>query len=143
MKDCRRNAQPFLLQGGCKIFLRLAWILIWMVVLLTAGCGSSAGRIISVTNGQPGQTLVASVGDTIEVTLQTIGPGQYGDPLVSSGSLRFLGQSPAGAPNPGGPRQLYRFEAVTSGQAEITIQHAGGLPQGPTPPTFTLIVKVK
>jgi hypothetical protein len=143
MKDCRRIAQPFLLHSGDKISQGRAWILIWMVVLLAAGCGSSAGRIISVTNGQPGQTLVASVGDTIEVTLQTIGPGQYGDPLVSSGSLRFLGQSPAGAPNPGGPRQLYRFKAVASGQAEITIQHTRGLPQGPTPPAFTLIVKVQ
>jgi hypothetical protein len=143
MKDCRRIAQPFLLQGGCKIFLRLAWFLVWMIVLVAPGCNSSGSSVIRVTNGVAGQSVVASVGDTIEVTLQNIVPGQYGDPLVSSGSLRFLGQSPAGAPNPGGPRQLYRFEAVTSGQAEITIQHTGGLPQGPTPPAFTLIVKVK
>jgi hypothetical protein len=143
LKDCRRITQPFFLHSGNKISHGRAWLLIWIFVLLVAGCGSSTGRIIIVTNEQPGQTLVASVGDTIEVTLQTIGPGQYGDPLVSSGSLRFLGQSPAGAPNPGGPRQLYRFEAVTSGQAEITIRHTGGLPQGPTPPAFTLFIKVQ
>jgi hypothetical protein len=113
------------------------------VLLITVGCGSSWSQIISVDNGDAGRTVVASVGEKIEVTLQTIGPGQYGDPALSSGSVRFLGESPAGVPNPGGPRQLYRFEAVTSGRADITIPHTGGFPEGPAIPVFAITVTVQ
>ena len=48
--------------------------------------------------------MVASVGERIEVTLQTIGPGQYENIVVSSELVRFLGEASAGAPNPGRPR---------------------------------------
>jgi hypothetical protein len=99
-----------------------------MILLLTVGCGPTASKIISLDNGNTGQSVVAAVGEKIEVTLQTVGPGQYGDPIVTSGSVKFLEESSAGTPNPGGPRQLYRFEAVSSGQANITIPHTGGLP---------------
>jgi hypothetical protein len=143
MNTYGRIARPSLLQSGGKVSQWSIWFLIWVIVLLSTGCSSSGSRVISVSNGQVGQSVVASVGDKIELTLQTIGPGQYGTPVVSSASLKFLEELPAGAPNPGGSRQLYRFEAVTSGQAEITIQHTGGFPQGPTTPDFTLIVKVK
>jgi hypothetical protein len=96
-----------------------------------------------VDNGDAGRRVEASVGDTIEITLQTIGPGQYGDPILSSGSLMFLGVSFADKPIPAGPTQLYRFEAVASGQADITIPHTGGLPGGPVTPAFVIIVSVK
>jgi hypothetical protein len=55
-------------------------------------------------------------------------PGSYGTPVLSSGSIRFLGESSPGPPNPGGPRQLYRFEAVAAGRAELTIPHVDGFP---------------
>ena len=57
-----------------------------------------------MTNGVAGQSVVASVGERIEVTLQTIGPGQYENIVVSSELVRFLGEASAGAPNPGRPR---------------------------------------
>ena len=121
-----------------QLSLRRACLLVWMVLLLTVGCGPSGSKIISLNNENTGQSVVATVGEKIEVTLQTVGPGQYGDPIVSSGSVKFLEESSAGTPNPGGPRQLYRFEAVSSGQANITIPHTGGLPDA-----FTLTVTVK
>ena len=77
------------------------------------------------------------------VAVQTIGPGQYETPTVSSGSIRFLGESSAGLPNPGGPRQLFQFEGMSVGRAEITIPHTildAGLPQ--TPP-FAIAVDVR
>ena len=138
MKVHKRIAQLSLRRERGKASLRHACLLVWMVLLLTVGCGPSRGKIISVNNENTGQSVVASVGEKIEVTLQTIGPGQYGDPILSSGSVKFLEESSAGTPNPGGPRQLYRFEAVSSGQANITIPHTGGLPNA-----FTITVTVK
>jgi hypothetical protein len=113
-----------------------------MAVLLV-GCGSSESKIIRVDNGGAGRSVIASVGDKIEVTLQTVGPGQYGDPILSSESVKFLAESSAGAPNAGGPRQLYRFETVSSGRVDITIPHTGGLPDGPAVPAFMITVTVK
>src|SRR5262245_34981303 len=95
-------------------------------VLPAIGCDSTGSQTISLSNADSGRTVVAAVGDKIEVTLQTIGPGQYGTPNASSVSVMFLGESsPPGQPNPGGVRQLYRFEAVSPGRADITIPHSG------------------
>ena len=143
MKVRRRIAQLSLRREGGKASRCRACFLVWMAVLLTVGCGSSGSKIISVSNGDAGQSVDASVGETIEVTLQTVRPGQYGDPILSSGSVKFLEESSAGAPNPGGPRQLYRFEAVSSGRVNITIPHTGDLPDGPAIPAFTITVTVK
>ena len=143
MKVRRRIAQLSLRREGGKASLCRASFLAWMALLLTVGCGSSGSKIISVDNGDAGQSVVASVGEKIEVTLQTVGPGQYGDPTLSSESVKFLEESSSGTPNPGGSRQLYRFEAVSSGQVDITIPYTGGLPDGPAIPAFTITVMVK
>ena len=138
MKVHKRIVQLSLRREGGKASLCRTCFLIWMVILLIVGCSPSESKIISVDNENTGQSVVASVGEKIEVTLQTVGPGQYGDPILSSGSVKFLEESSAGTPNPGGPRQLYRFEAVSSGQADITIPHTGGLSDA-----FTITVTVK
>jgi hypothetical protein len=113
-----------------------------VAVLPGIGCGSSGSQTIALNNADSGKTIVAAVGDKIEVTLQTIGPGQYGTPSLSAASVTFLGESsPPGQPNPGGVRQLYRFEAVSSGHADIAIPHEGGFSQSPMP-SFALSVDV-
>ncbi len=132
----------------CRRILRSSlhlevWSLMGMAVLLSAGCGSSGGRVISLDNTDLGRSVVVAAGDKIEVTLQTVGPGQYGDPVISSGSVRYLEESDAAIANPGGPRQIYRFEAVASGRAVITITHTGGFPNEPATPAFTLTVSVQ
>jgi hypothetical protein len=112
-----------------------------MAVLAAIGC-SSGSQTISLGNADSGRTVVAAVGDTIEVILQTIGPGQYGIPSSSSVSVRFLGESsPPGQPNPGGVRQLYRFEAIATGRADINIPHSGSVPQNPMSP-FSITIEV-
>jgi hypothetical protein len=113
-----------------------------MAACVAAGCSSSGSETISLYNDDSGRTVVAAVGDRIEVTLQTIGPGQYGTPSSSSATVRFLGESsPPGQPNPGGVRQLYRFEVVAPGRADITIPHGGSQPLAPRPPfEFTVDV---
>jgi hypothetical protein len=55
----------------------------------------------------------------------------------------FLGESSAGAPNPGGARQLYQFDAVASGRADISIPHTGEVPGWPVIPAFAITVEVE
>jgi hypothetical protein len=112
------------------------------VILLVVSCHSSSNRI-SLDNSSNGHTISVAPGDKIDITLQTIGPGQYETPIVSSGSVRFLGEASAGLQGPAGPRQLFRFEAVTVGRAEITIPHTILDPPPPQIPPFAIAVDVR
>jgi hypothetical protein len=111
---------------------------------LALACHSSnaaTNTTIALGNSDSGRIIAAQVGATIEVTLQTIGPGQYGTPTVTGASIQFLGEFSAGPSNPGGPRQLFRFEAASVGQAYVTVPHVGESPIGSTPPfEFTVTV---
>lgn len=66
------------------------------------------------------------VHETIDLTLQTIGPGEYGEPQLSSTAVVFDGTDAASPPNPGGPRQIYRFHAEAPGTVLVTIPHSEG-----------------
>ena len=112
-------------------------------MLLALGCDSGRGpnTTVSLTNADNGRSLAVLVGDEIDITLQTIGPGSYGTPVLSSGSVRFLGESSPGPQNPGGPRQLFRFEAVSVGRVAITIPHMDGFPLPREP--FVIAVDVR
>ena len=118
-----------------------AWVF-GLALLAASGCGSSEKQTLRLDNGDGGRRLMAAIGDTIEVTLQTIGPGHYGSPVLSSGSVVFLGESSAGPTVPAGPTQLYRFEVVAPGLAEITIAHTGDPTEGPAIPPFVVTVGV-
>jgi len=120
--------------------LVLAWVC--GVGLSTFGCGSRQSQTISLGNADAGRTVAAAVADEIHLTLQTIGPGQYGDPSVSSRAAVFLGESPAGPSNPGGPTQLFRFEAIAPGRADITVPHTGDPPEGAAVPPFSVTLQV-
>jgi hypothetical protein len=109
---------------------------------LNVSCHPSTSSRIELGNSDNGRSLAVAVGDEIDVTLQTIGPGQYDTPTVSSGAVQFLGESLAGAPNPGGPTQLFRFEAAASGRVVVTLPHAAGLLDGPVIPAFGITVTV-
>jgi endonuclease YncB( thermonuclease family) len=93
------------------------------VALLAGACGSSH-ETIRLGNADSGSAVTAAQGDTLEVTLQTIGPGHYGTPEISSPSVAFVGEAPVTRPNPGGPTQRFRFEASSTGRATITISHS-------------------
>jgi len=70
----------------------------------------------------------------VDLTLGTVGPGQYGEPTISSAAVRFEGMTLPAAQNPGGPTQLYKFRAVAVGAAVIIIPHD----TKPAPFTLTL-----
>jgi hypothetical protein len=109
-------------------------------VLVIPGCGVSqpSRNRVSLTNGDSGRAVSVAVGDGIDITLQTVGPGQYStNPTVSSGVLRFVSVSDVRPPNPGGPRQLFRFDTVGQGRATISIPHTV------QPTAFELTVDVR
>jgi hypothetical protein len=129
-------------RSGVRSRFVVGWA--WGVSLsLSVGCGSMRNQTISLSNDDAGRIVVAAVGDRIEVTLQTIGPGQYGNPTMSSRAVLFLDESSVGPPIPAGPTQLYRFEAIASGQADITVPHSGDPPEGPGVPAFSISVRVQ
>jgi hypothetical protein len=104
---------------------------------LIAGCSPSP---LEVDGGHSGQAVTAVVGQEIRVTLGTIGPGNYGDPQISSSAVRFLNMTYPKEQNPGGPTQVYRFEAMSAGRAQIHIPHEGGFPVPRDPFTLTIVV---
>jgi hypothetical protein len=88
-----------------------------------ASQSSVPGHVLSLDNRNSGQRVTAAVGQPIQITLQTIGPGQYVSPQISSPAIRFVSAGFAEKPNPGGPRQIYRFRAGSEGEAHISIPH--------------------
>ena len=96
-------------------------------------CGSPSspsGKVLRFDNGDNGRVLSVGLDDEIDVTLQTIGPGQYDEhPSVSSPAVAFSKVSILMPANPGGPRQLFQFRAVTAGHAVISLSHTGQNPR--------------
>jgi hypothetical protein len=119
-------------------------------LLLAAACTNAAQPAPAIESTQPMTTspiaLTAADADRVvslhpgqefSITLQTIGGGDYGDPQISSPCVRFLGLAPASMQNPGGPRQVFQFQAVSAGEAHIVVPHS----ERPSP--FSLTVSVK
>ena len=113
-------------------------LLIWLTTALSAVSCSPSGPV-SLDNEDNGRTVSLAGGMEADLTLQTIGGGHYGDPVVSSPAISFLGTTYPADQNPGGPRQLYRFRAAAPGTADISIPHVGGFNE--TPP-FVLTLDV-
>ncbi len=101
-----------------------------------ASCGNGNDHPRELDNANNGDVVTAAVGDEIDITLQTVGPGEYGTPQISSPVVRFLQVSEVSPPNPGGPTQLFQFKAASSGEAVISIPHTG------SNPTFKLTIDV-
>lgn len=69
------------------------------------------------------QSFSVRRGTDFDVTLQTIGPGEFASPpTVSSSVVRFLDVTNPQAV-PAGPTQRFRFRAVERGRAIITFRH--------------------
>lgn len=78
-------------------------------------------QVLSLNFMNNGQHARATVGQQIEITLGTVGPAQYGVPLVSSTAVRLESTALNWPPNPGGPTFVYIFEAVAAGEAQVII----------------------
>lgn len=82
---------------------------------------SSRQPVLSLDFKNNGQQVVARVGQQIELTLGTIGPKQYGDPLISSHALKLASVALDWPSNPGGSRFIYIFEATSEGEARVNV----------------------
>ena len=85
---------------------------------------STKQQVLFLNTADDGKHVSIKVGREIVITLQTIGPGQYETPQISSSSIRFKGSYFPREQNPGGPRQVYRFVAETVGEAKVEIPHS-------------------
>ena len=90
-----------------------------------------------LSDGDTGSTVNAEVGQAIQLTLHTIGPGNYDSPSSSEPVLRFVGEDDPKAQNPGGPTQLYEFDAESAGTVTVTIPHTSR----PDPFRMTVVVR--
>ena len=86
-----------------------------------AACGGD--NPVALT-GSESRTVVIPAGTPFSVTLGTVGPGAYSSPpTVSSSAVLFVDESEVGPSTPAGPRQRFRFVAVSRGDAVITFTH--------------------
>ena len=98
----------------------------FVVALGLVSCGQGPLE----ANGSPSHTVSIEAGRELELTLQTIGPGEYASPpVVSSAAVRFLDVRLVTPAVPAGPTQLFRFKALAPGVAVIVFHHTA---QGPT-----------
>jgi hypothetical protein len=96
-----------------------------LTILIASACGEKNPVSVSI-KGSTSQTLTVPARTQFTVTLQTIGPGEYGSPpTVSSGAVDFLDVSLVSPYVPAGPTQRFRFDATTRGKAIIVFQHTG------------------
>jgi hypothetical protein len=96
-----------------------------LTILIASACSERNPVSVSI-KGSTSQTLTVPAGTQFTVTLQTIGPGEYGSPpTVSSGAVDFLDVSLVSPYVPAGPTQRFRFDATTRGKAIIVFQHTG------------------
>ena len=102
----------------------LSATVMWALLLLAA----CAPEPLAVRASRS-QTLRLAVGQELDVTLQTVGPGEYETPpLVSSSALRFLNVALISPYVPAGPTQQFRFKGEALGQAIVVFQHSGSNP---------------
>jgi hypothetical protein len=113
--------------------LKLPWVSLLGAAVFgfCAGIGgqntpeSANQQDLFLTNSNDGQRVAAVVGQRIEISLATIGPGSYEAPEISSATIRFMNVAWPKCQTPGGPTQIYIFQATAEGEAEIRIPHSG------------------
>ena len=88
-------------------------------------------RTAAVPQSNDGERVAARVGQPIVGKPSAV--ASYGEPKVSSASVRFDTSSFPPMHKPGGPTQIYRFTAAEEGGAKIAIG---------ANPTFTLTIQV-
>jgi hypothetical protein len=100
-------------------------------------------RVLSLSIKNSGQHLTATVGQQIEITLGTVGPPQYGKPVISSPAIR-LASTALWRTIPAGPTFIYIFEAA-EGEAQVTVPLINTTPNNPQSPnqhTFVVTIRV-
>jgi len=96
------------------------------LVVTTSILGCYGDSIVALTASERNRHVSVRIGERIDVTLQTLGPGEYiAPPAISSPAVVFRDVTACGAPVPAGPIQCFHFRAAAAGQAVITFTHSG------------------
>jgi hypothetical protein len=99
--------------------------LVFCGIALLAACGHDP---LAISDWQS-RTVTLAVGQELDLTVGTVGPGAYKvPPAISSGALRFLDVKEVPPYEPAGPIQLFRFRGEAPGTAVIVIEHSGRNP---------------
>jgi len=98
----------------------------------------------NLTAANQGGSATVKVGDEIDITLGSVGPGSYSqDPVLSNDDLTVIDVTiPAGSQNPGGPTLLYRLRALAPGQTQVQIPFDAAPGGVAGRPTFTVTIIV-
>ena len=112
-----------------------------------ASPSSPKQHVLYLNGGNNGQHVTARVGQAIQITLQTIGPGHYDSPQISSPAIRFEGVEVPKVKIPAGATQVYRFLAASEGEAQLKILHIFGVAHSngvvkDSTPTFAVTIRV-
>ncbi len=100
-------------------------------------------QVLSLNFTNNGQHVRATVGQQINITLGTVGPAQYGVPLVSSTAVRLESTALDWPPNPGGSTFIYIFETAAVGEAQVIIPILNSLdPDIAEKNTFVVMIRV-
>jgi hypothetical protein len=79
-----------------------------------------------LTSEDNGRFVDLAMNQHVYLTLHTVGPGQFGDPVLSSDAVSFEGMTFPITQNPGGPTQTYHFRTHGEGNTLLTIPHDSG-----------------
>jgi len=119
--------QRDILEG--KVQENIAWgVGLITAVLVAGGCSASTSNSVPpvVLKYAPSQTINLAVGQELEITVGTLGPGSYGAPTISSAAVvQVPDYTVDSIVTPGGPTQHFRFMAQGAGQAVITLGQSG------------------
>ena len=129
-----------------QVFDELSWVVqmslplrVLLGSLFVASCGSDG---VAGIVGTTSQTVVANVGDEVQITLGNVGPGEYvSPPQISSAVLTFLSVDVVPPYTPAGPNQRFRFKAIARGQAIVSFRRF--LNASPLGPAVDDTVKVR
>lgn len=103
---------------------RLCAAVLGSALALIMGC--SGTEVVLVQGDEvTGRTTTLAIGQELDITLGTVGPGAYDSvPAISSSVIRFLDEAVVPPYVPAGPRQRFRFVAERAGEASITFHHS-------------------
>lgn len=114
MQNPHRFVLPFVLAGLFLVHNRAS-------AQTTAAHAKSAPYLLSLTRADNGKRVHATVGQTIQIDLQTFQGAGYGAPQISPANIQFDNYVLPGLLHPGGPQPIYMFEALAPGVAQIQI----------------------
>ena len=98
--------------------------LLLRVLLVATGLACRGDSIVALDAGERDRHISARVGDRIDVTLQSVGGGEY-SPALSSPAIAFLNVEYCGA-LPAGVTQCFHFRAAKSNDVVRTAHRRTG-----------------